>query len=325
MSVAFPKGIITEWYPHPTQIGPAETEPTTLAPTIDRNASLSDSRVTWRDLMLVPAAQAGTKLAAQLPAGQAGHNYFAARETDSDYVQTGSGSGTNETEKFLFYRGAGSFGTPLHVLLDASNHFALGNTGFATLTHLLLLHVQDGYGAFTEMDTVPPCQTNGLPGWAAANNSWQRFPLAQFKEAIGAQMEAALVSEGLFDREARAMVNTWRESWFTEAGTRVLYILPRAWTDVTLPMTLNPQPNELVRVMVGRAEIITPETQTHLLESLTRAQQGDRDARDQAARTIRNLGRFAMPALALALGPDNTNTVAELGYQLWLRARLAKN
>jgi len=47
-------------------------------------------------------------------------------------------------------------------------------------------------------------------------------------------MAAALVSEGLYQREAQAMVNTWRDSWFEEDGLRVLYTLPREWTDRTL-------------------------------------------------------------------------------------------
>ena len=54
------------------------------------------------------------------------------------------------------------------------------------------------------------------------------------------------------------MVNTWKDSWFAEDGVRVLYVLPRAWTDRTLPLKLDPAPRELVRVMVGRAEVLAP-------------------------------------------------------------------
>jgi hypothetical protein len=35
-------------------------------------------------------------------------------------------------------------------------------------------------------------------------------------------MVRALVDQGLYEKEARAMVNTWQDQWFAEEGTRVL-------------------------------------------------------------------------------------------------------
>jgi len=317
VSVGFPKGIITEWYPRPSQIGPAEISrvglPTNVPP-VDAAASLTDSRVTWRDLTLVPPADAN--LSDRLPVDEHGRNYFAARGTGSDFVQTDPVDGTNETEKFLFYRGAGSFATPFQVAV-AGNRFALSNSGTEPLEHLLLVRVKDGYGEFAPLGSLAPGQTNWQAGWdGTAKDGWQRFPLATFQDAIGAHMAAALVSEGLYQQEAKAMVNTWRDSWFTEEGTRVLYILPRAWTDGILPMTLTPEPAKLVRVMVGRAEIITPEVQNQLLAVLTRATSGDPAARQQAGLAIQKLGRFATPTLTLALNNDYTNAVAEVGFKL---------
>jgi hypothetical protein len=129
VSVGFPKGIITEWYPRPSQIGPAEISrvglPTNVPP-VDAAASLGESRVTWRDLTLIPPAEAS--LSGRLLADNHGRNYFAARKTSSDFVQTRPVDGTNETEKFLFYRGAGSFTTPLQVTVDG-NRFSLSNHG----------------------------------------------------------------------------------------------------------------------------------------------------------------------------------------------------
>ena len=37
-------------------------------------------------------------------------------------------------------------------------------------------------------------------------------------------LENALVAQGLFPREAHAMVETWRDSWFEE-GSRLIYIV----------------------------------------------------------------------------------------------------
>ena len=45
---------------------------------------------------------------------------------------------------------------------------------------------------------------------------------------------------------------------------------------------------------------------------------GDAEARAQASLTIKNLGRFASPALSLTLNDNYTNAVAELSAHLLL-------
>jgi hypothetical protein len=95
------------------------------------------------------------------------------------------------------------------------------------------------------------------------------------------------------------MVDTWTDSWFTDEGERVLYVLPRAWTDEILPLTLSPAPEKLVRVMVGRAEIITPARVSSLRQILLKAQAGDAAARARSEAELKALGRFAEPALRL--------------------------
>jgi hypothetical protein len=96
------------------------------------------------------------------------------------------------------------------------------------------------------------------------------------------------------------MVNSWKDSWFVEEGVRVLYTLPRAWTDATLPITLDPHPRELVRVMVGRAEVITPAMQQELAEQITAAKTGHAGAKEAGEAALKRFGRFAEPALRLA-------------------------
>jgi hypothetical protein len=113
-------------------------------------------------------------------------------------------------------------------------------------------------------------------------------------------MEQALVKQGLYPREAAAMVKAWSDSWLQEDGLRVLYILPRAWTDRTLPLRLDPEPSQLTRVMVGRAEILSPALEQRLAQNVIRACNGDVAARDQLLDQFKRLGRFADPALRLA-------------------------
>ena len=69
-----------------------------------------------------------------------------------------------------------------------------------------------------------------------------------------------LVGMGLYSKEATAMVNTWRDSWFEE-GTRVFYIVPEPTVAEILPLSVTPAPVQTVRVFVGRMDVITKSMQ----------------------------------------------------------------
>jgi hypothetical protein len=72
-------------------------------------------------------------------------------------------------------------------------------------------------------------------------------------------LETTLIAQGLFPKEAQAMVETWRDSWFEE-GSRLIYIVPSLAVDAILPLQVEPAPSQTVRVFVGRIELVTPET-----------------------------------------------------------------
>ena len=276
-TVDFPDGLVTEWFPRATEFGPR----------VDKR-----SFIRWTGLEVRPGADE-----TRLPSDQAGHHYFAARETDSAVVtvtSNGAQSLTAESEKFLFYRGVGNFKTPLHARFEQGK-LVLLNRGGEEMPHLFLLEVR-GMQARTA-----PLPARGGGGDAAVEfaggvASWRS--LAEVRAELAATLERALVDAGLYPREAAAMLKTWNESWFTEPGTRVLYLLPRAWTDRVLPLKLEPSPRELVRVMVGRAEIFTPEVEGIL--GALRASQPRPDQRPALLQRLRadGFGRFAEPALA---------------------------
>src|SRR5207244_604679 len=103
--------------------------------------------------------------------------------------------------------------------------------------------------------------------------------LNDLRAQIMQRMEESLVASGLYAAEAKAMVQTWQDSWFGEEGLRVLYILPRNWTDQILPLNVSPTPSELVRVMVGRAEMIPPSLEWQLLKQMVKFSESDEAAR----------------------------------------------
>jgi len=326
VSVQFPRGRITEWYPQVDQIGPARVIPGQVVTTLDagihklgvkpeftftsllRQHVAKDSRIVWTGVRILPTEQ-HTNITSLVLLDISGSHYFAARETDSAFVRVNSLSQTNplpEYDKFLFYRGVGSFATPLHVTMTSDHSLTLTNTGGEALSHLFVLRLHDGQGQFIHLEELgrDSEQTVKLDGKDRSQ--------AEVFTGLEQEIVAALTAEGLYPREATAMVNTWKDSWFAEDGVRVLYVLPRAWTDRTLPMQLTPQPQELVRVMVGRAELITPSTEKLLCESLADASRGDVPARELALSELKKLGRFAEASLRRV-----TNTAAnQTGWSL---------
>src|SRR5436190_13650942 len=260
VTVRFPQGLITEWYPQAHDIGPSAFPPNKVATALDglaQQAGLNprttlaslfgrkgvpDSRIVWRNVRLVPATR-GAEAAGELPMGVSGNHYYAARETDAALVRVKSPEPIGaavEQEKFLFYRGVANFKTPLQIAFTSGNetNLFLKNTGSNELKHLFVLAVQHGQGKFVHEESVPP----GQQVYTELNRGQDLLPLSELVSRISARMSEALEQEGLYRREADAMMKTWRESWFEEDGLRVLYMLPRKWTDDTLPLTLEPGP-----------------------------------------------------------------------------------
>jgi hypothetical protein len=107
VSVDFPQGMITEWYPQTAQIGPAATPAPagvatadkvlhkagaspefTLTSLVDHRASRS-SRARWLNVQVMPPKES-EKLKASLLRDESGSHYFSARDTDASLLQIDS-------------------------------------------------------------------------------------------------------------------------------------------------------------------------------------------------------------------------------------------
>jgi len=263
--VDFPKGKITEWYP--------------LARAVDNG-------IDWGKMKVQP----GTPF--NLPADYSDNHYYAARETDAAPLQVCATNGhVTEQEKFLFYRGVGNFDLPLAVTLD-NNRVTVRNTTKDPIAQLIVFESRDGKIGFQTIENLSGTTTIDRPS------------LNQSADAVIERLRHALVAAGLYDKEADAMIKTWRNSWF-EAGMRVFYILPRPATDAVLPITIDPRPDELVRVLVGRTEIITPEMEKSVREQVSRLNNPSPAVRSAAAASIKKYGRFSEPILKRMLDDES--------------------
>lgn len=266
LRVQFPKGRITEWYPQ------AKFVASTL--------------IDWGQFKVMPTATA------ELPKENGGSHYYAARETDAAVVRVGrTDSESYEHEKFLFYRGVGTFELPLTVQL-ADGKVAMQAKGTDELGQVIVFENRAGKIGYRIQNVGKDRITVDRP----ATN--------QKIESLCSDLERLLVSQGLYEKEAKAMVKTWRDQWFEE-GTRVFYVLPRAATDSILPITIKPQPKELVRVLVGRIEVITPEMEAVVEAQVRKLGDASFQTREAATRELKKHGRFAEPALKQILKKTN--------------------
>lgn len=255
------RGKITEWYPKARHI----------------NGSTPSDGIDWGRITVLPGGEEN------FPIETKPSHYYPARETDAATLRVCNVTG-EEREKFLFYRGVGSFDQPLGVTLDGGRVVAKDNSS-EEVKHLILFENRKGQIGYTV------CVSR------SAEMILPRPVFGQTRESLEEELEAMLISQGLYEKEADAMIKTWRDSWFEE-GLRVFYIVPRKVTDSILPLTIEPQPSEISRVLVGRIEIITPETEQEITMSLS---DSSRDLNEVAEEITRKHGRFAEPVLKSVL------------------------
>jgi hypothetical protein len=198
-----------------------------------------------------------------------------------------------EAEHYLFYRGLGRWQANVKIHAERGGVATLANGMEQEIPFCALLELGEQGGRFAI----------GKPIAAGAS---QRFDLAaspwiadreHLSRQIGAAVMQGLVQQGLFLDEARAMVATWSRSWFQKDGTRAIYVLPRKQVDSVLPLNFEPRPKELVRVLVGRLEFITPETQERVERALRDRANGDAAGARRAAEVFTSLDRFLEPHL----------------------------
>jgi hypothetical protein len=125
-------------------------------------------------------------------------------------------------------------------------------------------------------------------------------------------LERTLVEQGLFPKKAQAIVETWRDSWFEE-GARLIYILPSRAVDAILPLQVEPTPSQIVRVFVGRIELVTPETTRAVAEALTKRDWPAMDRYGRFLDTILKRMATASPEMAKQIDDFRGNMSGGIG------------
>jgi hypothetical protein len=280
VEVGFPSGLWTQWYPQASQVGPRYAS-------LAGNVRPANGRIVWQ-AEVVPASQ---KRHAVLPASNRDALWNHARHVDAAYVRTDASKGS-EYERFLFYRGLGRAPLPVQASAGGAGLRWTGR-GDESARHIFILRVENGRGAYRYVPALKP----GMSLTGLEPDMRASLTLPQFTRRIGAELAARLTESGLYPKEALAMVNTWRESYFQTPGTRALFVLPQSWTDRYIPIRVEPRPRELVRVMVGRLEMLEPSREKKVEAAVADITSPSAETRERAYAVLAAQGRYVEPIL----------------------------
>jgi hypothetical protein len=251
VKVAFPQGVITEWYPRAEQavyqkrVDGSVSRLEANLNWIDTSMRSLTGGIEWKNIQVQPDA------APVLPLESGPSRYYAARATDAAPIAVG-----DQHEKFLFYRGVGRFPVPLSARVEGDGRIVVENRGGDAVSNVILFENRGGRLRYWNLGALDGGRTARPP-------APRPVAMAQLRD----DLEKSLVAQGLFPKEARAMVETWRDSWFEE-GSRLIYLVPARAIDAILPLQVEPAPSQTARVFVGRIELITPETSRSVEEAI---------------------------------------------------------
>jgi hypothetical protein len=315
VSIDFPKGVFTQWYPavssfYPRILGPNAMPGVTSHrdPVFDlsvpfgsmlcsdKYSALANGLLTWGNVEVM-ARDAEPAALPDAPLDTFTWSY--ARAVAANPLRVSGVPGAIEAaqnERFLFYRGLGNFELPVRVTTAQGGKVALENSHGEAMGRVFAIHVDGGKGAFS-------VHAGGIPAQgkldALVPSLDGALETAAYAEALGVEVTKALDATGLYHDEAQAMVNTWKRQWFKTPGVRLLYLIPQAWTDASIPLTVSPPPDHMIRVMMIRVEVIPPE-----LEAIDVSEAellGSASTAASAEAYFKSLGRFAEPRLRRAL------------------------
>ena len=263
--VNFPKGLMTSWYPLVNGLLPAPaTPPGTGQP----------GMLCWGRVKVLPP-NTGLDLAPKVaPDAQ----WIHARRVDANMLRVEGRDGRVEHERFLFYRGLGNFTLPTRVRF-LGDTIVFENKSKKTVRAPVFVRVEKGR-------ILSAIGKDVAPGDSLKHA--KSLPETTVDKAM-AVVETQLRGTGLYDKEARAMVRTWRKSYFETEGLRVLFLMTQDQVDAVLPLSVNPKPREIVRVLLARLDLLTPEQEREAKRCVA-----EKVSLEEARK---RLGRFAEPMM----------------------------
>lgn len=277
VTVDFPQGIISQYYPRAASYAPSYNEISSLGPsTFNFDVELLASD----DLQDLPKT---TPESIWNP---------------SRVVKANTIKAQDEREKFIFYRGVGDFDAGIVVTNDGHS-VTIKNQSTSAISRAFILNFDGHKGVINDIGAIASQKTVTIPKTTLSESDY----IAQAKSLI----VSALVQDGLFVDEAQGLVNTWEKSYFKTPGIRILYLVPRPETDRIIPLKINPAPSKLVRVLVGRIEVMSKAEENLLAQRLINNPSLD---------MRKELGHYAEPKLRRVLSVLQNRTAKNVSLAI---------
>jgi len=245
VNVEFKGGLLNEFYPY------AATRFKNVVKK-DYGESLSEKTIGYLEWKNLVFDQTASWPKSKMPI------WLAPRKVKATPVRASNG----EAEKYLFYRGVAHLKSIIETRYNADlNQYQILAANKSNTPNLNNLIIPQAWIIDVKKDGTAQFKSTGQMNFSKIRNkkitlsrdqsAYSKENLDQFRRL----MRKALIKDGLYADEAAAMLNTWQHAYFKNPGTRLMYIVPKAWTNHYLPINIS-LPHEMTRVMVGRIDLL---------------------------------------------------------------------
>ncbi len=293
LRVDFPGGLPTVWWPR------------TVYPSYQFDACPGDAKkkephrhLEWHVQLKEPPK--GQKIDAQPLAVEKGHWIETLRAVKADDVfskRNDFGGGNRlfegdlpnpqlERERFIYYDGLVPIGKRIAVTVE--NGKVLVASLVKHSVHDVTVvdrrtpdHIRVARLAKFEADTKP----TALEFHEVEAKDWPQAGLVTLTKQ--------LKDAGLFEDEARALADVWKQEFFQAEGLTLFYRLPQEEYEKLLPMKLKPRPEKLVRVGLVLQPHCEPDLAERVADFANDLGNEDFEKRERAQESLEKIGRAA--------------------------------
>jgi len=274
VKVECPKGIVTQWWPAASDYAPNPSKNGNIA-------ALTGGMVTWNDLFLRPQENIDNSFLMNTD----NHLWWpVARNTDSAIISNAEGI----SEKFLFYRGISDYSPSLKANYE-NDKWSFNSDKDKSFKNVMTIHVSKDKNA--SIKYYPSLILNDISEPTSIDTPAEAATILQ----------STLESAGLYTKEAKGMVEIWKDTLFSTPGTRFIYFMKDETLEEMLPLTINPTPTEIKRIMLVRVEMLNKERENIIKDWISQLADPSYKVRDTATQALMKQGRAGQALMRKSL------------------------
>ncbi len=279
VKVDFPGGMAGVWYP------------ATKRPSIEGNGRQPKigNSLEWQVGIKQCPPQVRPKAT---PAEIAADHWIAqARKVKCDeiFAVFGRGQLDVEREKFIYYDGIFPQGKWMKIAVEGDNVKLTSQVGHPVFD-VTVVDRRNDKPRIARIEKLEAKKTVEKVEFIEADAS--RF-VSENVEKLTAQLVAA----GLFEDEAKLLVDTWKKDMFDTPGVNVYYRIPQSEYDARMPLTITPKPDSTVRIGLIYHGHLEPDFAERILELVKQFDSPRFADREAATRKLLQIGPAALVQL----------------------------